>query len=418
MQDHVIELTFAPGLLLTSTHSFIHAPNSRDKLNVTRDMLSLILTYGQTMPGFLDFIFPFGKQRRAQDFHFTAFRHRTRLGHNYLGLQIPELGWSGRDVQLSYNLKSVEFSESQPHRPWSIRHCAINHSIDLETGRSSWILIKGNRLMQQRLTQATSHAGLPDLRDIRAPDRAFLATFVIHQILCDWLPEDWRWYINFLDEKHQEISRRTISHEIFVAPTSRNRNLDMAIAPQRSQTAKSERSMLSKFARTRTQTMNTLAEMKQKEEKAGDKIFVHPDTGLSQPLPPGVKPNEDGLPDENAIRYDAFGQQEFSFRDLQDLNSLDVKAGEAALVIKNVISVVQQTSEYYKFLFSLKDFPQALKTNCSEGLAHFEMHLKNVVYELELQISRIDALQQSISNCKSLVSSSIQETLQPPLTGS
>lgn len=366
-------------------------------------MLTFLLTYHQIMPDFVDFLFPFGKQARARDFHFTAFRQRTRLREKRQGLEIRDLRWSGRDFQVCYNLKSVEYSSSQPHRPWSIRHCAVSHSFDVETGRSTWIMIKGNKLMQQRMVQATNHCGLLALREFQTLDRCFAASLVVHQILCDWLAENWRWYINFLEEKYLDVSRRAIAHEVNL-PASPGKQASETFNFQRTQTDKNERSILSKFSRSRAQTMERQVSHKENDEANFDNVFVHRDTGLSQPLPPGVKPEGEELPKKDTVQYDDYGQQEFSFRDLQDLNFIDVKAGEAALVIDHVLNVLLQLSQYYQYLFKLKDFPQEIVAKCIEEMAHLEMHIKGVKMELEMQASRIETLQRSISDCKALVS--------------
>lgn len=47
---------------------FIHAPNSRERLLVSYEMLTRALTYHQVMSNVLDFIFPFGHQHYAEDF--------------------------------------------------------------------------------------------------------------------------------------------------------------------------------------------------------------------------------------------------------------------------------------------------------------------------------------------------------------
>lgn len=384
--------------------SFVHAPSSRGKLHTTREMLCLLLTYQQIIPEFIDFIFPFGKQSKAQDFHYSAFRQRTRLLKSRQGLSLRKLGWSGSDFQICFNLKSVEHSDSQPDRPWSIRHCAVAHTFDVETGRASWIMIKGNKLMQKRMIAATSRCGSAELRDFRTINRSFAACLVVLQMLCDWMIEDWCWYINFLDDRYQDISRRTIVNEINLPSLRPMKDVGNIRKPQRVQTARSERSIFSKFSRKRAETAETFSSIGEKGEETIANTFTHRDTGLSQPLPPGVNYEGEELPEKDAVQYDDYGQQEFSFRDLQDLQFIDTKAGEAALVIEHVSNIFQQILQYYQTLFRLEEFPQEISTKCREEMIHFEMHVKGTVMELQLQTSRIETLQKSVSNCKTFVS--------------
>lgn len=59
---------------------FVTAPNAQDRLQVTREMLTLVFTYHQLMAPFLDFLFAF--QDYASDFHFSEFRAEDHLFEN------------------------------------------------------------------------------------------------------------------------------------------------------------------------------------------------------------------------------------------------------------------------------------------------------------------------------------------------
>jgi hypothetical protein len=110
-------------------------------------MLCFLFSYVQVMPCFLDFVFPFGEQEYAQDFYFSGLREETSLDSGGGYPAISELGRSGREMRLCYNLRSVEASSGQTNLPWSIRQTAVYHEFDIETGRSVWITVKGNKLI-------------------------------------------------------------------------------------------------------------------------------------------------------------------------------------------------------------------------------------------------------------------------------
>ena len=97
------------------------------------------------MPAFLDFLFPFGQQKYQKDFHSTGFRHETRLDEVDRGLALPDLGRSGRTLQLCYSLKSVEPSKTG-NKEWTIRQTALYHSFDMESDRAVWFIIKANQI--------------------------------------------------------------------------------------------------------------------------------------------------------------------------------------------------------------------------------------------------------------------------------
>lgn len=204
----------------TTYPRFVRAPHSRASLKISREMLTLVFTYHQVLPSFLDFLFPFGNQQYAQDFHFGGFKHEDRFSDVDSGLRIPEFGWSGRDFHFCYNLKSIEPSKGHPEWPWSIRQSALYHLFDVETGRTNWIIIKGDQLLKKRIKSATGSRGLPEASCFDTVDRAFASTLAIHVILCEWSGENWRWYINFLEEALQATTRPTLSAMVDPFPSS------------------------------------------------------------------------------------------------------------------------------------------------------------------------------------------------------
>jgi hypothetical protein len=164
-------------------------------------------TYHQVMPAFADFLFPFGRQQYAQDFHFSGFCHTTRLAVGQRGLKLPEIGRSGRDIQMCYNLKSVEPSKSQPQWPWSVRHTAVYHSFDVESGNSFWVFVKGDQLMKKRIEAATRTDGSEALTSFSSLGACFASALAAHLVVFDWCRENWRWYINFLENGLQKSTR-------------------------------------------------------------------------------------------------------------------------------------------------------------------------------------------------------------------
>jgi len=129
----------------------VNAPNARDRLKVDREMFARILTYHQVMPSYLDLVFAFGKQEHPKDFHFCGFRADSRLDNDAPKLELRERRRSGRELRMCYSLRSVESVESQRHWPWSIRQCAVYHAYDVETELATWIVIKANKVIRNRI---------------------------------------------------------------------------------------------------------------------------------------------------------------------------------------------------------------------------------------------------------------------------
>lgn len=102
-------------------------------------MLTTVFSYHQVLPSSLEFLFPFARDLYRSGFHFGGPRYQARFAKADKGLCIPERGWSGQDIRLCYNLKSVEHDRGKNAKewPWYMAQSAVHHSYDLETGQAS-----------------------------------------------------------------------------------------------------------------------------------------------------------------------------------------------------------------------------------------------------------------------------------------
>ena len=342
----------------------------------------LTLTYHQVMPAFLDFLFPFGKQHYAQDFNFSGFRYENCLTEFNRGLSIPELGWSGRDIRMCYNLKSVEPSESDPDWPWSVRQTAVHHSFDVDNGRATWIVIKGNQLMKKRIKLSTESLGLPELSSFQTVDRCFAASLATHLILCDWSADNWRWYINFLEETLQKSTRHILSAMIDRPPklvVQRNPFL----TPQ--------------------PTLSSLDDMMSNPKS--EKRPLSPSNsirGLSSSLPfsPSAPPE---LPFEFQGSDEVESPRDFYFSDLQRLQSIEEKSNEALLVLKHNVDTLGDLKQHYRSLMDCEAWPEELTQSCREDATRFEDCVRNAENTLRIQQSRVETMLRILATRKSLV---------------
>ncbi|KAF4630836.1 hypothetical protein G7Y89_g7300 [Cudoniella acicularis] len=183
---------------------YIYAEHSRDRLRVTRGMLAQILTYHQVMPAYLDFMFVFGSQSDPRDLRFSSFRQQTILEDPPRLVAIPELGRSGRQFQLCYNLKGVTMksknAKNEKLSEWSIRQAAIHHQFDVVYGTTLWIVTKGRLDLQQRFKRLTGRDGRAEDMSFGNVCECFRSSLAAHLMYCYWSTEDWRWYICWLEE--------------------------------------------------------------------------------------------------------------------------------------------------------------------------------------------------------------------------
>ena len=349
-------------------------------------MLTLVFTYHQVLPSFLDFLFPFGNQQYAQDFHFSGFKSEDRVSDVDSGLSIPQLGWSGRDFQLCYNLKSIEPSKGQPEWPWSVRQSALYHSFDVETGRTNWIIIKGDQLLKKRIMSATGSRGVPETSNFGTVDRAFASTLAIHVLVCEWSRENWRWYINFLEEALQTLSRPTLSAMVDPFPSSIAEEKSSLLALcTKSKTEISPYTPVSQRPPARSYCFNNRSISHSRTLSIDDLASPSPEyERLQQPVTTG-------------------GHQDFSFGDLQRIQFIQEKVNDALLVIKANIDVLTELRQYYHSICESDGWPRELTLKCERDVFRFEKRVVAVENDLRMQQSRSETLLRLLADRKSLV---------------
>ncbi|KAI9795256.1 MAG: hypothetical protein M1833_007278 [Piccolia ochrophora] len=183
---------------------FISSGHSRAPLKITRRMLVRILSYHQVMPSYLDFISVFGSHRLSRELRFSGFREQTLLTHPPDGLAVRNLGRTGRQFQLCYNLKAVaclsNASTTIKNKEWSIRQAAFHHQFDVVEGTTLWIITKGNLDMKERIQSLTSKDGRQEDRSFGTLEECFKSSLAVHLLYCHWSMEEWRWYIQWLED--------------------------------------------------------------------------------------------------------------------------------------------------------------------------------------------------------------------------
>ncbi|KAL9633796.1 MAG: hypothetical protein Q9204_003253 [Flavoplaca sp. TL-2023a] len=152
------------------------------------------------MPSYLDFIFVFGLSNSARELRFSGFREQMSLPASAVNLAIPGMGRSGRSFQLCYNLKGVACISTQKPVQWSIRQAAIHHQFDIQEGTTLWIVTKGDLEIKERVKALTGKDGRPEDRAFESPEKCLKSSLAVHLLNCHWSTEDWRWYIQHLED--------------------------------------------------------------------------------------------------------------------------------------------------------------------------------------------------------------------------
>lgn len=384
---------------------FVHAAHSRDKLKVSREMLMLCFSNFQVFPEFVDFLFPFGFRSDKQDFYFSGFRHRLQLAERWRN-NAPNARRVSKKFQLCYNLKSVETSDTDT---WSIRHCAVHHSFDVMEIRASWVTVKGDSLMKRRIESATSNQGPLGTSDFDSMDQAFNASLETHLIFCGWSAENWRWYINYLEDSFQHMTQRTFSAPVHVTvlPTAET---DRFTLGPRIDTGRTNGSKFSMFSRTESQLVDKRPlKPALKHRVSASRTYTNPDTGKSQPLPPDEDNDEEDDEPESSLKPTDDKVEDksrgFSFGKLRKVHKIAEKANEAVLVLKQNINILAQLKIFYRSTLNHKDFPKDLAGSCKDANGDFATRIEGLENDMQIQILRLETLLRLLKDRKTLLHS-------------
>lgn len=181
-------------------------------------MLVATLSFHQVMPEYLNFIFVFGSQDRAKDIGFGGFREQVTIKLSDDALSLTELGRSGRQYQLCYNLKGVTRKGDGKIPEYSIRQAAFHHSFDVVSGNILWIVTKGRIDLEERFMELTGPNSRPEDKAFDTPENCFRASLSAHLMFCHWSTEDWRGYVRSLES---EVQSKASSHNYFPHATIR-----------------------------------------------------------------------------------------------------------------------------------------------------------------------------------------------------
>lgn len=374
------------------------------------------------MPRFLDLAFTFGEQVEEKNFHYTAFNAENFLDSDAKKHCIPRLGRSGQEIRHCFNLWSAEKSDSPP---WSIRQTAIYHSFDVCTGRAAWINIKGNELMQKRITQALGSTSQLQPSTLKTTSGAFSASLLTLLIVLEWSGENWKSRINDLEKQLSDVLMKAknapiknIEEALSLNPDILLQNLtateakagklprrvDSAVyakSPQRTDTNRSlwssvsPKRILSGLSRASTSVA----------EKSNSPVLTEAKTPPSPLQPLLMSPTlQQAHLNSGTVHQSKFSVlQDFTVDGLQTLTGIASKLHEVKLVMKLNAEVINEIMEFYKTLAENDDMPSEIRKDCATDLNSFFRRSRAVIRGLEMEQSRSETLMRMFEDGKSLV---------------
>ncbi|KAI8626254.1 hypothetical protein F5Y19DRAFT_478862 [Xylariaceae sp. FL1651] len=401
-------------------HVFLRANDSLAPLNCSRESLSYLLTHHQVAPFFLDFLSSFGDTKYPLDYSMTGLQADDTLGcseENSTGLQRNK--HSGREIQTTYLLRSVELVETEgisnrneARWPWRISHTAVYHSFDVVNGRSFWMSIKGNDVLEKRLTAATSE--IPsflqcDLGDAPAGFRTALAT---HLIILGWCDENWRPCIN-----EAEDQLRTIMSKVKLTcdenlTTARHSPLPFLVGTSTLQ----EAGMHSIQDSTVQRASNRQARLLRSRRSAGFmKLFqTNEDSWLPRnaydadrlaqayesKFKPGLMSKTSGRQERHLHAFESI--KEITLQDQQDLHDLGETLRQMLLVIKLDIEVLRDIREHNANLTTRETFPPEIRKQCHGEITGFFRQLQRIERNLITRMRQLESMISTVQDRQTL----------------
>jgi hypothetical protein len=328
------------------------------------------------MASYIDFIVPFGQQHHAKDNHFSGLKCDSRLTSGSSSCKSEVLGRSGNDYRMCYNFKSVESSASQINWPWSIRQAAIYHQFDVEEGRTLWIVVKGDQLLKDRIKDLTRQTEVQSEGSAAFAHNAsaqFIQSLHVHLLIFEWCIEDWRWYLNFVEEE-QAWTKNALTMRF-----------DKPREPAKPKMKKKPTSL--GFAR------RTLSNLSQRVQSAtGTLIPKNPERILLETIgeQPMFEPNMDN-------------KDMFKFDDLQRINHYEEKVNEIIQTITSNRRILGGVKKYYEDMFVSKEFPEIVNKDASQEFRVFQDTTSTYINDLEIQLERAQTMSTMLGNRKGLV---------------
>jgi len=399
---------------------FLKSDDSRSPLNCSPEIFKTLSTHQQIDSSFLEAVYAFGDQEDPKDLCLMNFSS----GHTLTAPQdklvaIPELDRSGREIRVSYLLRSVEKKKNKEW-PWQIRQAAVYHSFDTESGKSFWFTIKGNSQLSSRIMQVSSaDLDLPSSQPPRAredPIPYFRASLATHLIYISWCDENWRNCINDLENGIRKLldsaRKAPIDDDLPSDNPSKLVTYPRSLRQSRSNTMQSRNNTgLSRpEAGIRKQStwgilngaslslMGTNNALPNAANADLEMAAQQPPIGALQGIDLNNGSNE-ALIDKREVL------NRFRFGDIQTLHTYGDRIQRSILTLKLNISVLRDLGSFYQNLFALDIATfRNIKDACKDDLADFLDEVKSITRSLETRQTQLECLATLLTEGITLVS--------------
>ncbi|KAG8525557.1 uncharacterized protein KY384_009201 [Bacidia gigantensis] len=307
---------------------------------------------------------------QLQDSFYSSFKQRFTLDPalRLKGGSSNGYGRYGRGMQMCYNLRSVE--QSQTRGPaWLVRNCAISLYFDISTSRTIWTVVKDGVEIKDLLKDSFSSDS-----NLDGGSKAFTTSLETHLAI-------------FNAVETRNFSLPTINASGF---------LQMY---QTQNSASNRPSTLRRWAaKMKGSKQKATREKEEPENSPG--IYTDPNTGLSQPLPPDVTVDLGGELQERKQPVILDQDYESTFDELPAISDLIERARDTELYLQTNLGITSEIKNFYAKITTSHTFPSFLARECEESLKNFDLELSSIAVHLNNQVQRIRSLQQRLHDRK------------------
>ncbi|KAF8424185.1 hypothetical protein EV426DRAFT_600952 [Tirmania nivea] len=134
--------------------------------------------------------------------YISSFGYRSRDGDSRFGGYARLLSHDTGKLEICYNIRyPAKHGRKGSSTPWSIRQVGIYHSLNLQTGKSVWILVQcplSIQLLVESVEKAYTGLGLHNGQPL-----------MLHHLILNEVLRHWRDYGNYLEEMLQRINTKS-----------------------------------------------------------------------------------------------------------------------------------------------------------------------------------------------------------------
>jgi len=326
---------------------FLHTASSRGRLCCSHDLLTHVLVHHRVMPTFLDFVFEFRNTEKALTTAMFRFEDQLesppRIQHAF-SLMAPEEDRLDSDI-------------------WVIRRVAAYHSFEVDQGKSLWIVVKGNKVIRDRITSYS-----PEKTSRPRKTQQFEFALRTHVLILEWCVEHWARYIEHLEDRGRKHAAAVKLAPVEALSRKIPRPSSAPIRsppPRRSSTAVS------------TQPLGIRGRIRSNISRVASGLSGHHQL------------NPAGIP-LVGVPKDAGGDEErldkvFTFDDLQSMRHVTDEAEQAVMILAENRRIVSTLKERYVRLAEGSLFPlKSAALDFCQQLAVFEGDLDSHAARVQL----------------------------------